>query len=340
MSKISRTFAIRDDYITQLIILFLTNEANMAKYLDPKADLTFKKIFGNHPDLLMSLLNALLPLREDQQIKSIEYMNNELVPVNPERKNTIVDVRCKDAEGRHFCVEMQMEWTVAFMQRVLFNASKIYVSQPQRGENYSYLHPVYSLNLVNAIFEPEVADYRHDYSIVHDKYSNKVIEGLHFTFIELPKFTPHTMTEKRMAVLWLRFLTEIEDGTREVPEDLSQNPEINKALVELEESAYSEKELLAYDKFWDNVSTEVTLIEGKLKEGFEKGREEGFEKGREEGIEKGREEGIEKGIEKGELNAKLTIARNLLQMGLSIDQVMQTTGLSQSQVEGLQASAQ
>ena len=43
------------------------------KYLDPKADLTFKKIFGKHPDLLMSLLNALLPLSEDQQIKSIEY---------------------------------------------------------------------------------------------------------------------------------------------------------------------------------------------------------------------------------------------------------------------------
>ena len=27
------------------------------KYLDPKADLTFKKIFGEHKDLLISLLN-------------------------------------------------------------------------------------------------------------------------------------------------------------------------------------------------------------------------------------------------------------------------------------------
>lgn len=35
------------------------------KYLDPKADLTFKKVFSNHPDLLISLLNALLPLEED-----------------------------------------------------------------------------------------------------------------------------------------------------------------------------------------------------------------------------------------------------------------------------------
>ena len=35
------------------------------KYLDPKADLTFKKIFGNHPKRLISLLNALLPLSEE-----------------------------------------------------------------------------------------------------------------------------------------------------------------------------------------------------------------------------------------------------------------------------------
>ena len=33
------------------------------KYLDPKTDLTFKKVFGEHPDLVTSLLNALLPLR-------------------------------------------------------------------------------------------------------------------------------------------------------------------------------------------------------------------------------------------------------------------------------------
>ena len=34
----------------------------MAKYLDPKVDLTFKKVFGEHPNLVASLLNSLLPL--------------------------------------------------------------------------------------------------------------------------------------------------------------------------------------------------------------------------------------------------------------------------------------
>ncbi|MDR1406896.1 MAG: Rpn family recombination-promoting nuclease/putative transposase, partial [Tannerella sp.] len=33
----------------------------MAIYLDPKNDFVFKRIFGNHPGLLISFLNALMP---------------------------------------------------------------------------------------------------------------------------------------------------------------------------------------------------------------------------------------------------------------------------------------
>ena len=52
----------------------------MAKYLDPKADVTFKKVFGEHKNLVMSLLNALLPLEDGKQVESIEYLPPELVP--------------------------------------------------------------------------------------------------------------------------------------------------------------------------------------------------------------------------------------------------------------------
>ncbi len=41
--------------------LILKKNSSDMKYLNPKADLTFKKVFGEHPDLMMSLLNALLP---------------------------------------------------------------------------------------------------------------------------------------------------------------------------------------------------------------------------------------------------------------------------------------
>ena len=103
------------------------------KYLDPKADLTFKRVFGEHPDLVMSLLNALLPLAPEEEITDIEYLAAEMVPENPLRKNSIVDVRCKDKKGRQFIVEMQMIWSPEFKQRVLFNASKAYVRQDRKS---------------------------------------------------------------------------------------------------------------------------------------------------------------------------------------------------------------
>ena len=295
------------------------------RYLDPKADLTFKKVFAQHPDLLISLLNALLPLSDDEQIESVEYLPNELVPELYEHKNSIVDVLCQDIRGRKFCVEMQMEWTSSFQQRVLFNASKLYVTQAQRAERYSDLKPVYSLNIVNDYINKDLPDCIHHYKIVHDQYSDQIIEGLRFTFVELPKFTPHTFMEKRMTVLWLRFLTEISSQTEEVPSELTENPQIKKALKEVEISAFTEEELRAYDKFWDSVRTEKSMIYDSVQKGFEKGKAEGKAEGRAEGKAEGRTE------------EKLDVAKRLLAMGLSEEQVSTGTGLPIEEVLQLKA---
>ena len=108
-------------------------------------------------------MNALLPFESpEEEIRSVEYLNPELVPMNPLRKDSIVDVRCVDGRGRQFLVEMQMMWTPEYKQRVLFNASKAYVSQLDKSRPYELLQPVYSLNLVNDTFS-ESPDYYHDY---------------------------------------------------------------------------------------------------------------------------------------------------------------------------------
>ena len=242
------------------------------RYLDPKADLTFKKIFGEHKDLLMSLLNALLPLEKDRQVESLEYLPAELVPDLPLGKNSIVDVRCKDKKGRQFIVEMQMIWTPAFQQRVLFNASKAFVRQLKRNRKYELLQPVYSLNLVNESFMNDYPDeFIHNYNIVHELHSDKIIDGLHLTFVELPKFKPHSIAERKMAVLWLRFLTEINEDTTIVPEELLDNPETSKALKEVEESAYTEQEIDAYEDFWDKLGAERLLLVDSNNISLEKG---------------------------------------------------------------------
>ena len=294
----------------------------MKKYLDPKADLTFKKIFGEHKDLLISLINALLPLSEEEQVEEVEYLTPELVPDNYVGKNSIVDVRCKDVRGRYFLVEMQMLWTPAFQQRVLFNASKAFVRQLDKKRTYDLLQPVYSLNLVNEVFMKDYPDeFIHNYNIVHDLHNDQVIEGLHFTFIELPKFQPHSIKEKKMAVLWLKFLTEIDENTTEVPQDLLDNPATSKALDNVEESAMTKDELWAYEDFWDKLGAERLLFVDSNRISREQGRVEGRAEGRAEGRVEGRNE------------EKIATAQRFLAMGLPPEQVAAGTGLSLDEVK-------
>ncbi|NPD83056.1 Rpn family recombination-promoting nuclease/putative transposase [Prevotella sp. PINT] len=308
----------------------------LKKYLDPKADLTFKRVFGDHPDLVISLLNALLPFdSKEEEIESVEYLPTELVPDNPLRKNSIVDVRCRDNQGRQFLVEMQMIWSREFTQRVLFNSAKAYVRQMDSKDDYKLLEPVYSLNLVNDVFEKDVPEYYHYYRMVHELYSEKVIDGLHLVFVELPKFKPHTFSEKKMQVLWLRYLTEIEEKTIDVPQEFLDNPDIRKALTVVEESAYTPAQLLGYDKFWDIIRTEKTYYNSAHRHGYAKGHAEGIA----EGMEKGIAEGMEKGMAEGELKGAEKEKRDTLirmqKAGTSIDIMSIATGLSAEEVKRL-----
>ena len=238
------------------------------KYLSPKADLTFKLVFAEHKDLMMSLLNALLPLAENAPITSIEYETPEMVPERDGGKNSVVDVRCNDALGRQFLVEMQMNWDVEFKKRVIMNASKAVLKQVGKAELFTLIQPVFSLNLLNDNMKGEASDeFYHDYAILNVDHPERSLDYLRFVFVELPKFKPRNIMEKKMAVLWLRFLTEINEDTQEAPAELLENEDIRKALSIVEKSAMSEAQLYAYERFWDEVNRSHVLKESSFKEG-------------------------------------------------------------------------
>ena len=292
------------------------------KYLSPKADLTLYSVFGKHPNLAISFLNALLPLNAQEEIIQIEYLNPEQATNLYFKFDNVLYVRCKDKQGRQFIVEMQMMWTSAYKQRVLFNASKAYVSQLDKEGDYDILQPVYSLNLVNDTFSQKQT-YYHDFQIVETADTHEIIEGLRFIFIELPKFTPQNYGDKKMQVLWLRFLTEINEKTREVPEELMENPEIHKAVNQLEESAFSDAQLQGYDRFWDMVSTAKMQISSSRREAQEKGRAEGYAEGRAEGR------------AEGEYNKQIEIAQSMKADGLPFETIAKYTSLSTEEIERL-----
>lgn len=244
----------------------------MSFYLDPKTDIVFKKIFGEHPQLLRSFLNAVLPLPENGLIESLEYLSFEQAPLIPAFKYTIVDVKCRDQQGRIFIVEMQIQWTNSFMQRLLFGASTAYVKQLESGEKYELLKPVYGLGLIASIFDKTNPNWYHHYQLVNVENPQRTIKDLQLVFIELPKFKPSSITEKKLQILWLRFLSELNNKTREIPAEWLEVPEIKTAVKLSEEAAYSPGELAAYEKYWDAVSTEKTLLSGRYREGWQAGQ--------------------------------------------------------------------
>jgi predicted transposase/invertase (TIGR01784 family) len=246
----------------------------MARYLDPKNDLTFKRIFGEHPHLLMHFLNAVMPFEPYSHIVELEYLPAEQVPDNPGKKNSIVDVKCKDNFKRQFIIEMQMDWDEVFMNRIVFNAGKAYVRQLDRKEAYHLLHPVYTLAILNDTFDHKTELFYHHYQIVNRENTEEIIPGLEFVLIELEKFHPETVTERKLASLWLRFLKEVDESMKALPAELEENEYIRQAAELCEESAFTPSELAAYDKYWDIVRTEISVRESARMKGKTEGIEE------------------------------------------------------------------
>jgi predicted transposase/invertase (TIGR01784 family) len=236
----------------------------MAKYLDPKVDFLFKKIFGENQELIISFLNSLLPLESGQEIITIKYLSPEQLPETALGKNSIVDVKCIDNYGRSFIVEMQSEWSNIFNKRLLVNGSKAVVRQMNKktteakAKLFQELKPVYVLAIVNGSFTGG-KNWYHKLQIMDPKEPSLIIEGLLYILIELPNFTPDKWTSeyKELGILWLRFLKEIEDCYEELPEEFLSHEVICSAIKICEEAAFSQSELDAYEDskvqaMWDS----------------------------------------------------------------------------------------
>ncbi len=288
----------------------------MPKYLDPKADLTFKKIFGQHKHLVMSLLNALLPLPDGMEIKSVEYMPTENIPDNPGKKYSIVDVYCTDNLDRSFIVEMQSVWNTEFFVRTLFNVASVYTKQLEKGMSFGDLKDVYALCLVNdkkAFEQYGGSEYIQEYYLTnknHPKDDRRT--DLSMVFVVLPNFKPQNRVVKKMHDLWLKFLTEIDENTIDADPELIENEETKEALDLLRTSAFTDGEMLAYEKYWLDVSTEKSALERE------------------------RKEGRAEGIAEGEKNKAIAIARYLKSLGtMTMEQIATATQLPISQIQSL-----
>lgn len=177
------------------------------KFVNPRNDVAFKKIFGNeeHKEILISFLNAVLDLTGDKEIQEIELLNPYQAPRIAALKYTLLDVRAKDKRGVTFIVEMQVEDVAGLRKRFLYYAAKAYASQIERGTDYPKLNQVIFIGILD--FE-EFATLHY---LTRIQFLNTVtfqpeLHDLEFNFLELPKFSKHEEELTTILEKWLFFL--------------------------------------------------------------------------------------------------------------------------------------
>ena len=117
--------------------------------LRPLNDFIFKKLFGEteNIDNLKSFLNAVLNKDKTQELVELEIINEkELTTDNIQDKKGIIDVLAKTSDGTNINIEVQLTNQDNMDKRTLFYWSRIYSRSIVKGEDYSNLNKVITIN--------------------------------------------------------------------------------------------------------------------------------------------------------------------------------------------------
>jgi predicted transposase/invertase (TIGR01784 family) len=280
-------------------------------FADPKTDFVFKRIFGTveHKSLLIALLNHMLELEGERRILDVQHLSGDQHVGIPELKLSIVDVKCTDASGRRFVVEMQVLKVEGFDKRVVYNASKAYVMQLRNGEEYPALCDVVGVTICNFNLWPE-RDAGGRYKVpmlsrwrMQEQHSGeRGLPQVQYAFLELPKYAagdaPQALVDR-----WAYFFREAKNLSV-VPSALSEDP-FRGALEVARTATFSPEEWEAYER--------AKMAEQDARGALAVARQEGAQ----EGLAKGHEAGLAEGLAKGKREALL---RLLARTGLVLTQ--------------------
>jgi predicted transposase/invertase (TIGR01784 family) len=277
-----------------------------AKYFNPYTDFGFKKLFGEEgsKDLLQDFLNQLLP--PHHQIAELSFKNPEKLPSTPKQRKAIYDIYCQTKDGQRFIVEMQKAKMNFFKDRALFYSTFPIKEQAKKGIWSFELVPVYFIAILNFHYDEteEIRKFRRDVCL-KDQDGDVFFDKLHFKFLQMPLFTKQEDELETHFDKWVYFLKNLENFDH-IPAILNE-PIFQKGfevaeLAHLTPRQYDAylKSLLEYGEL-ENVSN-TSFSDGKIE---------------------------------GKIEEKKEIAKNLLAMNLSVEMIVQATGLTAEEIAGL-----
>ncbi|MBF0585165.1 MAG: Rpn family recombination-promoting nuclease/putative transposase [Magnetococcales bacterium] len=265
------------------------------KFIDPRIDFAFKKIFGSEEakEVLVSFLESLLQLEGDRRIAELTILDPFLAPKIRELKYSILDVKCRDHRGVSYIVEMQIQKVAAFLKRIQYNAAKAYVHQIERGEEYPRLNQVIAITITDFVlfdgFEHCVSRHESRETVTGHAYLQEIL----FFFVELPKFVKPLDDLDNILDKWLYFI-KYAGSLQAVPEQLNAAP-FRHAFEMAMMANMTAEELDIYDKAGIAITDARGAVELARTEALQAGKEEGIQIGEQRGIQIGEQKGRQEG---------------------------------------------
>jgi len=300
----------------------------VSKFLDPKNDFAFKRIFGTekNKDILIHFLNDMVIFENQATIQDVQFLKTVQDPDIASKKQSIVDVLCRDQNNNTYIVEMQVASQKGFEKRAQYYAAKAYINQMNKGDDqYHHLKEVIFLAIVDFIMFPDKEAYKSDHVILDKETYTHDLKGFSFTFLELPKFKEEKHALTTMVDKWAYFFKYAEDThEKDLLEIFKQDWIIQRAYEELNRFNWSEIELRTYEQWVKHERDAKAILEYKLEQAESMGHQKGLQKG------------LQRGMEKGKLEEKKQIALNLLSLKtLSVEDISKITGLSEQEIDEL-----
>ena len=253
------------------------------------------------------LLNVSLRTFLKLKLTLLIYLGNPVLRrEHIDDKLGILDVVAK-LDDTYYCdIEMQMGYSINSTERILKYWSSLYSRQIKSSENYGKLQKVIVVFIANFNFP----NFKHlpfmsTWSIRENKYNTTILtDKLEIRIIELPKII-NNIDDNNELMDWLLFLEN--PKSNRVIEKMKVNKELKQANEKLKE-IYSDEQL-------------EHLIE--LRQRYILERNSDLDESREAGRAEGRAEGIAE------------VAKRMLEKGLKLEDIVDVTGLSKSEIESL-----
>ena len=307
-----------------------------SRYINPYTDYGFKYLFGTEPnkDITLAFINALL--QGEEVIKSLTLLPAEQLGDTQEDRRAVFDVYCENEHGDKIIIEMQKADQQFFKDRSVYYSSFPIRSQGAKGRWRFGLKAVYTIGILDFVFDEDKDDeeyYHHVVKLMDVNKKEVFYDHLTYIYLEMPKFRK---TEDQLETLFDKWLYALKNLPRLLERPKALQERIFAKFFEVAEVAnFSKEEYAKYIRSENNYYDWDSIFRTAEK----KGREEGLAQGKAEGLAEGKAEGLAEGkaegLAEGKAEASRENAKKMKADGVPVELIAKYTGLSPEEIKGL-----